>query len=76
MRKQGLRRIGIGTDRRPATAVNTRFLKADRFTRIAEIGLVIEVDTGDDRAVGIKDVDCIEPATEADFEDCSVPNSK
>ena len=44
-------------------------LAADRFAVGAEVLHVVEVDAGDDGAVGIDDVDRVEPPAQADFED-------
>ena len=79
----------IADDRGPSRAKDAGLLAADAVAIVAEPVLMIEVDRGDDRGVGVDDVDCIEPAAEADFEQrdvefasreqhsaASVPNSK
>ncbi len=52
------------------------FSKRDFLARIAEILGVIDIDAGDDRAVGIEDVDRVEAAAQADFEDHRVQSAR
>ena len=45
------------------------FSRADVLARRSEVVDVVDVDARDDRDVGIDDVDGVEPAAQADFED-------
>ncbi len=65
---QCLRRIGIGADRGSAAAINVRLLPADLVARVAQKIHVIEIDAGDDRAIGVEQIHRIEPSAQPDFE--------
>ena len=64
-----LRRHRVAHDRRPAAPEDARLLAADRLAVVAEDLGVVDVDAGEDRAVGIEDVDRVEAAAQADLED-------
>ena len=62
------RRLGIAHDRGPSRAKDAGLLAADAVAVVAEPVLMIDVDRRDDRSVRVDEVDRIEPAAEADFE--------
>ncbi len=62
----------IGADGRPASAEYMRLFPADALAVVAQVGLVVQVDAGQDRAIGVDQVDRIEPAAQADLEDRAV----
>jgi hypothetical protein len=64
-----VRRLRIADDGRPAGAEDAGLLEADGLARLAEVFHVIEIDRGDDGAIGIEGVHRIEPPAQADFED-------
>ncbi|MNS89742.1 hypothetical protein D3C72_1237630 [compost metagenome] len=63
-----LRRHGVAHHDRLAWAHDAGFLAANRFTVRPQQVHVIEIDTGDDGAVGVDDIGGIEPPTETDFQ--------
>ena len=69
MRDHRLRRHGIADDRRLARAHHLRLLGADRFAVRAKVLGVVQVDAGDDGAIGIDGIDRVVATAEADFED-------
>ena len=62
MRDEAGRWRGIGANRRPAAAENTRFLTADRLAVRAQKINVVDVHGSDHSAVRIEGIDGIEPA--------------
>ena len=70
--EQALRRRVLAADGGAAAAQDAGFFVGDLFDGVAEEGLVVEVDAGDDGDVAVEDVDGIEPPAEADFEDHDV----
>ena len=62
------RRLGVGADRGPAGAKYPRFLESDRLARVTEVSLMIEIDAGHQRAVGVECVDRVEAAAQPHFE--------
>jgi hypothetical protein len=64
-----LRRHRVAHDGGLAGAQDAGLLEADALAVGAEVFHVVEVDAGDDRAVGVDDVDRVEPAAQADLED-------
>jgi hypothetical protein len=61
MVEHALRRHRVAHDGRPAGAQDAGLLAADTLAVRAEEVHVIEVDAGDHRAIGVDDVDRIEP---------------
>jgi hypothetical protein len=61
-------RVRICDDRGPAPAENPRFFGADALARITEVVHVIEIDGGQQCAVGIEDVDRIQAPSQADLQ--------
>ncbi len=68
MVQQRLRRHGIAADGRPPAAVDVGFLEADLFTRVAQPVGVVQVDTGDDGAIGIDNVHGVQATAQADLQ--------
>ncbi len=66
--EQTARRLRIADDRGATAAENAGLLAPDAVEVVAEPVLVIEIDGGHDRGIGVDDVDGIEPPAEADFE--------
>ena len=65
-------RLRIGTDRGATGTEDMRLFPADLLARIAEILLVIQVNAGEDRAVGIDDVDRIQAPAQTHFEHSAI----
>gem|GEM_PF-5373852 len=65
---KALRRLRVATNCRALSTENTRFLETDGLACITEITHMIQRHARDDRAVGIDDVDRVEPSAQPDFE--------
>ena len=63
-----LRRYRVAHHHRPAGPHHTRLLPADRLAVRAQVVLVVEVDAGDDGAVGVDQVHRVQPATQTDLQ--------
>ena len=66
------RRIELGQNRRPAAAQDAGFLRADALAIRAEPVAMIDIHGGDHRDIRIDDVDRVQPAAQADLEDCQI----
>ena len=64
-----LRRHRVADDHRLAGAHDAGLLAANTFARGAEVFHVVQVDAGDHGAVGIHDVDRVQPPAQPHFED-------
>ena len=60
---------GVADDDGAAGAHNAGLLTANAFAVGAQNFHVVEVDAGDDGAIGVDDVGRIQPAAQADFQD-------
>jgi len=58
----------VAHDHRPPGSHDARLLTPDAFTVLAQNGGVVDVDAGDDGAIGIHDVDRIEPPAQTHFQ--------
>src|SRR5574337_1929048 len=67
--EHALRRLRIADHDRAPGAHDAGFLAADVLAVRPEQFHVVEVDAGDDRAVGVDDIHRVEPPAEADLED-------
>src|SRR6185369_14848612 len=67
--QHALRRHGVAYDRGLAGAQDAGLFAADALAVVAQIVHVIQRDAGDHRAVGIDDIDRIEPPAKTYFED-------
>ena len=68
MRQHRLRNIRLSNHGGAPGAKDARLFETDRLARAAEVIHVVNADGGDDRYVGIDDVDGIQAATEPDFQ--------
>ena len=66
------RRIDVAADHRSPGPEDAGLLAADGLARRPEVVDVVDADAGDDRDVGVDDVDRVEPPAEADLEDRQV----
>ena len=54
------RRIIIADNKRATIARNTRFFYCNALARIAKPALVVNINIGDNRNIGIDNIDCVE----------------
>ena len=69
---QALRRHRVADDGWLAGSHDAGLLEADGLARGAQVFDVVDVDAGDDGAVGVDDVHCVEPAAQPHFENHQV----
>ena len=68
MIEHALRRHRVAHHDRLAGAHDAGFLKADAFPGVTQKFHVVQIDAGDDGAVGVQNVDGIEPTAQPDFQ--------
>jgi len=61
--------IRFGTDRRFVCPEDTDLLLTDGFPCRSEVIRMIQIDTGQNRTVGIEHIDCIQAPPQPDFQD-------
>ena len=62
----------LGDDGRLAGTKNMRLLKADFLARVTQIILMIEINAGEDGAIGIDDIDRIEPPAQTHLQNHAI----
>jgi hypothetical protein len=67
--QQSRRRVGFRDHRGAPGAEDPGLLDGNRFARVAEVLLVVEIDGGDDGDIGIQQIHRVEAPAQADFED-------
>src|SRR5260221_4931257 len=68
MLEHAVGRIGVGHNRGLRASKNSRLFGADGLASMPEILHVVEIDSSQDPAVAVKDVDGIKPPAKTDFE--------